>query len=78
MRLEPVLHPVTSLEATSIQERKDIKKKPSGKIIDISSILKVESMSSYLRRIDICDSFHVDFPFIIDKISTYFRRGNSN
>lgn len=52
MRLEPVLHPVTSLEATSIQERKDIKKKPSGKIIDISSILKVESMSSYLRRID--------------------------
>ena len=26
MMLEPVLHPVTSLEATSIQERKDIKK----------------------------------------------------
>ena len=36
MRLEPVLHPVTSLEATSIQERKDIKKKPGRKIIDIS------------------------------------------
>ena len=51
MRLEPVLHPVASLEATSIQERKDIKKKPNGKIIDISSIFKVESMSSYLRRL---------------------------
>ena len=31
MRLEPVLHPVTSLEATSFQERKDIKKKTKRK-----------------------------------------------
>ena len=42
----------TNLEVTSIQHQNDIEKK-RGKIIDISSVLKFESTSSYPRRIDV-------------------------
>ena len=46
-------------------------KNPRGELIDISSILKVESTSNR------CHNFHVDSPFKIDVISTNFPRGIS-
>ena len=46
-------------------------KSPRGKLIDILSILKVESTSNR------CHNFHVDSPFKIDVISTNFPRGIS-
>ena len=46
-------------------------KNPHGELIDISSILKVESTSNR------CHNFHVDSPFKIDVISTNFPRGIS-
>ena len=46
-------------------------KNPRGKLIDILSILKVESTSNR------CHNFHVDSPFKIDVISTNFPRGIS-
>ena len=49
---EPVLHQAAILEVTSIRHRNDIEK-ALGELIDISSILKVKSTSSYARRIDI-------------------------
>ena len=51
-------------------------KNPRGKLIDISSILKVEStfeISTSNRR----RNFHVDLPFRIDEISTNFSHGIS-
>ena len=44
---------------------------PRGELIDISSILKVESTSNR------CHNFHVDSPFKIDVIFTNFPRGIS-
>ena len=55
---------------TSIRRRND-KKNPLGELIDISSILKVESTSNQ------CHNFHVDSPFKIDEISTKFPCGIS-
>ena len=47
------------------------KKNPRGELIDILSILKVESTSNR------CHNFQVDSPFKIDVISTNFPRGIS-
>ena len=49
------------------------KKNPRGKIIDISSILKVESTLK-LSASNRCHNFHVDSPFKIEEISTKFPR----
>ena len=47
-----MLRQAASSEVTSIRHQNDIEKL-SGELIDISSILKVESMSRYPRRIDV-------------------------
>ena len=47
-----MLHQAAILEVTSIRHRNDIEK-ALGELIDILSILKVKSTSSYARRIDI-------------------------
>ena len=44
---------------------------PRGELIDISSILKVESTSNR------CHNFHVDSPFKINVLSTNFPHGIS-
>ena len=49
------------------------KKNPRGKIIDISSILKVESTLKFSAS-NRCHNFHVDSPFKVEEISTKFPR----